>query len=263
MILLTVFALESCGNSKATATNMQENIDVKQTETLSGKYTITLLSGKTELPENMHLTFDATENRVSGFAGCNNFSGEYSTDGETIKIGPLVSTKMACKRFMDVENHTFKVLEQVSMFSVKDGKMQLGDKQSLLIEGRKGMASRIEQGDDYTIEYVSQTRGSYKMIAIENNVLKYQKERDSNSVSRTCSSEEIEAISKKMIELDLEKLTKLEAPSQKRFHDGAAAATIKVTYKGETYETPAFDDGSPNEYIADLVNSISKMVEKQ
>ena len=35
---------------------------------------------------------------VSGFAGCNTFSGSYSTDGSTLTLGPLATTKMACQR---------------------------------------------------------------------------------------------------------------------------------------------------------------------
>jgi heat shock protein HslJ len=34
--------------------------------------------------------------RLSGFAGCNNFSGSYSLDGDQLKIGPVASTQMAC-----------------------------------------------------------------------------------------------------------------------------------------------------------------------
>ena len=58
-ILLTVFVLESCGNTKA-ATNLQNNKEAKQTEMLSGKYMISSFIDNTELPENIHLNFDAT-----------------------------------------------------------------------------------------------------------------------------------------------------------------------------------------------------------
>ena len=34
--------------------------------------------------------------RLSGFAGCNNFSGSYALDGDQLKIGPVASTQMAC-----------------------------------------------------------------------------------------------------------------------------------------------------------------------
>ena len=34
--------------------------------------------------------------RLSGFAGCNNFTGGYSLEGDQLKIGPVASTQMAC-----------------------------------------------------------------------------------------------------------------------------------------------------------------------
>ena len=34
--------------------------------------------------------------RLSGFAGCNNFSGSYALEGDQLKIGPVASTQMAC-----------------------------------------------------------------------------------------------------------------------------------------------------------------------
>jgi hypothetical protein len=46
----------------------------------------------------------------------------------------------------------------------------------------------------------------------------------------------------------------LKAPSQKRFHDGAAAANLTIAYKGKTYESQSFDDGNPPAEIAALVN---------
>jgi heat shock protein HslJ len=40
------------------------------------------------------VTFDA--GRVQGFAGCNQFSGSYTLDGQTLALGDLASTMMAC-----------------------------------------------------------------------------------------------------------------------------------------------------------------------
>ena len=37
-----------------------------------------------------------TDGTVSGFNGCNTYNGPYTLSGETIKIGPLATTRMAC-----------------------------------------------------------------------------------------------------------------------------------------------------------------------
>lgn len=42
------------------------------------------------------LQFDAHEKRVSGFSGCNRFSGPYTLDHNQLSFGALMSTKMAC-----------------------------------------------------------------------------------------------------------------------------------------------------------------------
>jgi heat shock protein HslJ len=42
------------------------------------------------------LTAVFTADTVSGNAGCNTYNGSYTIDGSNIKIGPLMSTQMAC-----------------------------------------------------------------------------------------------------------------------------------------------------------------------
>ncbi len=41
------------------------------------------------------IQFDPTD-RVSGFAGCNGFSGQYRVAGATITVSKVISTMMAC-----------------------------------------------------------------------------------------------------------------------------------------------------------------------
>jgi len=43
-----------------------------------------------------HVTMVFAEGSISGNAGCNHYNGGYSTDGQSISIGPLMSTMMAC-----------------------------------------------------------------------------------------------------------------------------------------------------------------------
>ncbi len=52
------------------------------------------------------------ENDVAGHGGCNRFAGRYTFDGSSIKIGPLVSTKMACEpEVMDAERAWLQALQ--------------------------------------------------------------------------------------------------------------------------------------------------------
>lgn len=261
-ILLTVFVLESCGNTKA-ATNLQNNKEAKQTETLSGKYMISSFIDNTELPENIHLNFDATTNRVSGFAGCNNFSTSYSTEGNTIKFGTFMSTKMMCKRFMNVEQNLLKTLEKTTSFSVENNVLTLKNGKEDLVFATKNTTSKIAQGDDYSITYSSSTRGSFLKIEIKNDSIISQKQRGSAPETRKFSTKETTDIFNKVAILNLEELENLEPPSTAHQFDGAAAASLTITKNGKTYSTKTFDAGKPNAKIEDLINTIFSLNEKQ
>lgn len=44
----------------------------------------------------VQIVFDGSAQRVSGSGGCNRISGSYQRSGASLKIGPIVSTRMAC-----------------------------------------------------------------------------------------------------------------------------------------------------------------------
>ena len=54
------------------------------------------------------------EGRVAGSGGCNRFSGAYTQEGDTVRIGPLMSTRMACAdpAVMKQEQAWFDMLEK-------------------------------------------------------------------------------------------------------------------------------------------------------
>jgi heat shock protein HslJ len=66
---------------------------------------------------------------MTGNAGCNTFSGPYSVSGESLTLGPMVSTKMACEEPMaSVEAAYLAALEVVDKAALLDnGKLQLWD----------------------------------------------------------------------------------------------------------------------------------------
>ena len=46
-----------------------------------------------------------SKDRAAGYGGCNRFTGGYTTDEQTIRIGPLASTRRACvPEVMDMES---------------------------------------------------------------------------------------------------------------------------------------------------------------
>ena len=63
--------------------------------------------------------------------------------------------------------------------------------------------------------------------------------------------------------IHLEELPNLEAPSKKRFYDGAAIANLKITYKDKIYESASFDHGNAPSEIKKLVDKINALVKEK
>ncbi len=73
-------------------------------------------------------TFDAA-GTVSGNSGCNTFNGPAVVDGESIKIGPLMSTKMACanEEASAQEAAYLAALANATVFEIRGKQLELRD----------------------------------------------------------------------------------------------------------------------------------------
>jgi heat shock protein HslJ len=56
-----------------------------------------------DLEERPYLVFDADESTVSGFGGCNRFTGGFDQTGDSLGFGRMASTMRACAEGMDLE----------------------------------------------------------------------------------------------------------------------------------------------------------------
>lgn len=104
------------------------------------------------------------------------------------------------------------------------------------------------------IEYSAMSRGYYKSIVVQNKSVSVTKERNGetfqNKIDDTKWNEIVNAYSK----VNLDNLSSLKAPTDKRTYDGAAIGNLKITKDGKTYETSGFDNGFPPKEIEKLVN---------
>jgi len=64
-------------------------------------------------------------NRVSASAGCNRIAGSSEIKGSTIKLGPLMATRMFCEGKMEAEQALTSALEQARSFSLDGGVLVL------------------------------------------------------------------------------------------------------------------------------------------
>ena len=66
------------------------------------------------------------EGNASGFGGCNTFTGGYELDGDSISIGPLAGTLMACElQKMAVEGAYLPALEAADAWSIDGDELVL------------------------------------------------------------------------------------------------------------------------------------------
>ncbi len=82
--------------------------------------------------------FDAKKKSVGGNSGCNVFGGDYSQDGNKIKIGDVISTMRACIEDdrSSIERELFEGLRTVDRYEIRGGKLFLYKGRSLLLTFR-------------------------------------------------------------------------------------------------------------------------------
>lgn len=79
---------------------------------------------------------------------------------------------------------------------------------------------------------------------------------------RTTKSSEWLEVAESINGIEMEGISDLEAPSNKRETDAAAHAKFVVQIGGTTYTSGAFDAGHPHEKLMPLMDAISKIIEE-
>jgi hypothetical protein len=125
-------------------------------------------------------------------------------------------------------------------------------------------SAKAQDIETAVIEYTANTRGFYQKITVKNQMLTVSKDRDGND--KPVPSKISDADWKELVDcfkkVELDSLAKLKSPTEKRFHDGAAIANLKITLKDKSYETNSFDHGFPPNEIKKLVNTITSLAKE-
>lgn len=256
---ITTFYLVICSLLTCTSTKTAKTLKT-QTMHLSGTYSIITLNGETNLISELSLTFNDSTKQVSGYSGCNRFSGSYEVSENSLKLGPLASTRRACMpKYNDIETRMLEALSKINAFSFHEGNLVLKHDSSNLITAKKITTRLLE----YSINYSALTRGSYLNYTIEKGKIFTQNQRGAKPVEKFISDEERLLLEKAIQSIDLNSLNELEPPTKAFQYDGALAATLSVTHNGTQYKTPVFDHGSPNAAIKDLVGIVLEIAQRK
>ena len=74
--------------------------------------------------KELHLVLKEKELRVQGFSGCNQFSGGFTSNGEQLEFGPMMSTNMWCMNEMEQEQRFLKALGETTRFAISGDHLQ-------------------------------------------------------------------------------------------------------------------------------------------
>ncbi|WP_165857255.1 YbaY family lipoprotein [Marinobacter sp. JSM 1782161] len=75
----------------------------------------------------LNIVLDGEDDRVSGFSGCNQFSGGYTLTGDQLQLGPLASTMMACFKGMEREQAFQNALQKTARYEQQGVRLTLFD----------------------------------------------------------------------------------------------------------------------------------------
>lgn len=112
------------------------------------------------------------------------------------------------------------------------------------------------------IEYTAMSRGLYKRIVVKDQKVAVTNGRDTEAIVSEIDNAKWNKIVSEFEKINLDSLSALKAPTEKRFYDGAAIGNLKIIQNPKTYETKGFDNGFPPKKIEKLVNLLTDFAKK-
>lgn len=108
---------------------LADNSEVKNP--IIGSYSVNSLLSKDISNKDYFITFE--EDRISGFMGCNLYSGTYEVNDSSIAIGALAATRKYCEKEMDYETTWMKIASEVTTYTLENKTLSLFDSDNKLL----------------------------------------------------------------------------------------------------------------------------------
>jgi len=124
-----------------------------------------------------------------------------------------------------------------------------------IIAKESELVKEITQKDPIAI-YDSHTRGYHYTLTVYETYATVVKEYQGKPKEITVLESDIEELKTIINNVSIEKIGTYEAPTKKRFYDGAPNANISIFKKGEKYSSQTFDGGFPPKALEVLVNKV-------
>lgn len=247
VILSVLISLKTCQSTSKMVSTEDSPI------TLDGKFYVETLNDVLVSEHKLFLNFNQIENQLSGFSGCNRFTGSYSLKSDSIKIGPLASTRMFCGATANkIESEFHQTLSKIDKIILKDGILQLFSNGKIILTAIK---------EQIVFNYSAISRGRFLDINVNDSLISISKDRDSKPVSKNMTKDTWNQLNSLLKTINLDSISNLKSPTEARFYDGASIGTLKITKTGTIYESSTFDHGTPPKEIEALVKEILSLVE--
>lgn len=119
--------------------------------------------------------------------------------------------------------------------------------------------------ENAVVQYSADTRGYHLKIIVVNKKATISQGRGTDNPSQDIAIPDADwkELITEFQKLNLEEIPNLKDPTQKRFHDGAAIANLKIRYQDKNYETVAFDHGVPPAAIEKFVKKIVSLAKQE
>lgn len=120
MIAILSLIFSGCAHRSVDRTIGEEESSAKDTGSLQGSAWRLEDLGGAGVIDNVEATLEFPEaGKIVGRGSCNRFFGTVVISGQSIKIGPIGATKMACaEALMNQESAYFEALEQAERFAI-------------------------------------------------------------------------------------------------------------------------------------------------
>ena len=127
------------------------------------------LADGVDAPDDSVPTLTLEEGTASGFGGCNSFTGGYELDGDSITIGPLAATLMACEDDKSAAEAAYlPALEAADSWAIEDGELVLST------DGEETLRFEAADGEDPSAAQVQQLEEENAALRQENAELEEQ-----------------------------------------------------------------------------------------
>ncbi|MFZ1320666.1 MAG: META domain-containing protein [Ignavibacteria bacterium] len=75
--------------------------------------------------EEPYIIFSKSENKATGFGGCNDFSFIFKKEKQKLKFENIVATEKLCESFMDLEKKYINIFVNSDSYKIKDDQLYI------------------------------------------------------------------------------------------------------------------------------------------